>query len=85
MMSFDIRLATKGDGMDDKVREEPARFPLRLPPDLNAAIRKEARGDGKRAPSGINETLVFLIRKGLEALEAERTSGNWEPELLEAA
>jgi hypothetical protein len=75
----------KGHKVEDKPKKASERFPLRLPPDLDAAVRKEARGDGKRAPSGINETLVFLIRKGLESLEAERASGNWEPELLAAA
>ena len=52
--------------MDGKTKKTSARFPLRLPDDIDAQVRDLARGDGKRPPAGINETILFLIQEGLK-------------------
>lgn len=65
--------------MDKQPTKLTGRFPLRLPEDLDAEIRALARGTSNRPPAGINDTIVFLIRKGLKALKAEQASGNSEP------
>jgi hypothetical protein len=62
--------------MEDKPQRLSERFPLRLPPDLDAEVRKLARGDGRRPPAGINDTILFLIREGLKKVQADKESGN---------
>lgn len=68
----------------DKPKKTSERFPLRLPTDLDAEIRKLAQGDGKRPPAGINETILFLLREGLKSVKSETTPGQWEPALMAA-
>lgn len=58
--------------MENKTKRASERFPLRLPEDLDAKIRMLARGDGRRPPAGINETILFVLREGLKALESEQ-------------
>lgn len=55
------------------------RFPLALPDDLDKAIREYAKGDARRAPNSLNNTIVFLLRKGLEAALKEKSPGNRAP------
>lgn len=61
--------------MDDTPKREGSRFPLRLPPDLDTEVRDLAKGDGKRPPAGINDTILFLIREGLKAIKSEKEPG----------
>ena len=84
MMLLDTA-ATQGEGMANESKKESARFPLRLPPELDTEVRKLARGDGKHPPAGINDTILFLIREGLKAIGKETEPGPWVPELLQAA
>lgn len=63
----------------DKKKKTSERFPLRLPEEVDAEIRALAKGDGKRPPAGINETILFLIREGLKAIKSETDLGNWVP------
>lgn len=60
------------------------RFPLALPPDVDAEVREIARGNEMQFPSKINEVIVQLIREGLTARKArsdkkETDLGNWLP------
>lgn len=56
------------------------RFPLALPDDLDKDIREYAKGDARRAPNSLNNTIVFVLRAGLKALkEAEKNAGNRTP------
>lgn len=57
--------------MEDE-NKKLSRFPLRLPPDVDAEVRALARGEGDRPPSGINETIVFLLREALKARKEKR-------------
>lgn len=61
--------------MEDKPKKSSERFPLRLPGDLDAEIRKMAQGDGRRPPAGINDTILFLLREGLKAVKKDNPSG----------
>ena len=72
--------------MENKPKKASERFPLRLPADLDAEIRAMAQGDGDRPASGINETIVFLLREALKTRKAKQEdgSGQWLPELLAA-
>ncbi len=58
--------------MTDGEKRESERFPLRLPPDLNREVRALARGSSTKPPARINDTILFLVRKGLEAIRAEQ-------------
>jgi hypothetical protein len=59
--------------------QKPGRFPLRLPDDLDKEIRQLAQGNENRPAAGINDTIVFLIRKGLAAVKESKESGNKKP------
>ena len=61
--------------MTDKPKKSSTRFPLRLPDEVDAQVRDLARGDGKRPPAGINETILFLIQEGLKAVKKDGSSG----------
>ena len=63
----------------DKPKKASERFPLRLPEEMDAEIRALAKGDGKRPPAGINDTILFLLREGLKAVKSEKESGNSAP------
>ncbi len=65
-------LVMKGDSTVSNTKKATERFPLRLPEDVDAEVRALAAGDGKRPSSGINDTILFLIRKGLNATKAEQ-------------
>jgi hypothetical protein len=65
--------------MDDKMKKTSERFPLRLPVEMDAEIRKLARGDGTHPPAGINETILFLIREGLKSIKSETKPGPLMP------
>ena len=54
--------------MDNKEPRKVSRFPLALPADVRAAVEKYAEGSSRRPGTSLNEAIVFLIRKGLEAL-----------------
>lgn len=76
-----------GEMVDRKKTTE--RFPLRLPVELDAEIRKIARGDGTGPASTINETIVFLLREALRARKdrqgvSEKEPGQWRPARLAA-
>ena len=68
----------------DKPKKASERFPLRLPEDVDAEIRALAKGDGKRPPAGINDTILFLIAEGLKSLKSEDKPGQWESALIAA-
>lgn len=70
--------------MDGKMKKTSERFPLRLPIEMDAEIRKLARGDGSHPPAGINETILFLIREGLKSIKSETKPGQFPPARLEA-
>ena len=63
--------------MPDKLKKASERFPLRLPEQVDAEIRALAKGDGKRPPAGINDTILFLIQEGLKAMESEKEPGQF--------
>jgi hypothetical protein len=80
-----VDVHTKGDPPVDNPKKASERFPLRLPADLDAEIRAIARGDGTNPPSGINDTIVFLLREALKARKEKRETepGNWLPAPLQ--
>lgn len=80
MMSGNI-LVMKGREMD-KPKKSSERFPLRLPEEVDKEIRALAKGDGKRPPAGINDTILFLIAEGLKAIKSEKEPGQFLAALL---
>jgi hypothetical protein len=65
--------------MTRETKKASARFALAMPPDVDKAVREYAKGDTRRPAASVNETIVFLIRKGLEAAKKESTPGQPEP------
>lgn len=57
----------------DKPKKASERFPLRLTEELDTEVRALAKGDGKRPPANINDTLLFLIREGLKAVKENKS------------
>lgn len=71
-------LVMKGGSTVDKLKKASERFPLRLPEEVDTEIRALAKGDGKRPPAGINDTILFLIQEGLKAIKSEKEPGPME-------
>jgi hypothetical protein len=65
--------------MTREKRKGSARFALAMPEDVDRAVREYAKGTAERPPHSINDAIVFLIRKGLEAVKKESTPGQPEP------
>lgn len=64
--------------------EDDVRITLRLPKELHSWLLEWAAGDKRRPPASLNRTILFVLEAGREALEKEKASGNWEPELMAA-
>lgn len=83
-MMSGLLVCKEGQPVDTK--KQSTRFPLRLPEDLDAEIRTLAQGKGDRPPSGINDTIVLLLREALKSRreKQEPQPGNRTPVLLAA-
>lgn len=68
--------------MPDTPKKNSERFPLRLPEAVDAEIRALAKGDGKRPPAGLNDTILFLIQEGLKAIKSEKEPGQFLAALM---
>lgn len=68
--------------MSDTPKKNSERFPLRLPEEVDAEIRALAKGDGKRPPAGLNDTILFLIQEGLKAIKSEKEPGQFLAALM---
>ncbi len=67
---------------EDKPKEGP-RLTLRVSAELYERIERAARGTKKRPASKINPTVLWLLERALDELEAE--PGQFRPALLRAA
>ena len=77
-MTLRDTLVMKGGRTVNKPKKASERFPLRLPEEVDAEVRALAKGDGKRPPAGINDTILFLIQEGLKAIKSEKEPGPME-------
>lgn len=58
----------------------------RLPKDLHAAVKKFSIGNGKRPKASLNDTVIFLLTRGLQAEGAKvETEPGQTSEVLLAA
>jgi hypothetical protein len=62
---------------EDNAQE--VRQTVRFPKEVHDAIAQLAAGDSKRPPSSFNQTLLFVLRKGLAAVKESKESGNRIP------
>lgn len=65
-------------------QQDDVRITLRLSKELHEWLLEWAAGDRRRPPASLNRTIVFVLEAGRRALEAEKASGNWEPERMAA-
>jgi hypothetical protein len=69
----------------DKQEKTTVRTTLRIAADLYAELAELARENSRIEPASINSTISFVLRKGLEAIKKEKSSGNSMPGYRKAA